>query len=139
MTRRLPLLLLLPVLALGACSAVEDAASDAASDAGSRVACELAQPAIDQGRTLVDDVTARIDADPQSVRTELAAAGEALGIAEQGLSGEVRDLVARASDAVDELRTQAEAAADGTTVDEQVVQSAQAEYDAAAEDLAGVC
>lgn len=139
MTRRLPLLLLLPVLALGACSAVEDAASDAASDAGTRVACELAQPAIDQGRTLVDDVVARIDADPQSVRTELTAAGEALGIAEQGLSGEVRDLVARASDAVDELRTQAEAAADGTTVDEQVVQAAQAEYDAAAEDLAGIC
>ncbi len=139
MNRRLPLVLLLPLLALGACSEVEDAVSDAASDAGSRAGCELAQPAVDAGRSLVDDVTANIDADPAAAQRELTAAAEALGLAEPALSGEARDLVDRAGAALEELRAQAQAAADGATVDDQVLEAAQSEYDAAAEQLTGVC
>ena len=139
MNRRLPLVLLLPLLALGACSEVEDAVSDAASDAGSRAGCELAQPAVDAGRSLVDDVTANIDADPAAAQRELTAAAEALGLAEPALSGEARDLVDRAGAALEELRAQAQAAADGATVDDQVLEAAQSEYDAAAEQLIGVC
>lgn len=139
MNRRLPLVLLLPLLTLGACSEVEDAVSDAASDAGSRAGCELAQPAIDAGRSLVDDVTANIDADPAAAQRELTAAAEALGLAEPALSGEARDLVDRAGAALEELRAQAQAAADGATVDDQVLEAAQSEYDAAAEQLTGVC
>ncbi len=131
--------MLVPLLALGACSEVEDAVNDAASDAGSRAGCELAQPAVDAGRSLVDDVTANIDADPAAAQRELAAAGEALGLAEPALSGEARDVVERAGAALEELRAQAEAAADGVTVDDQVLESAQQEYDAAAEQLTGVC
>lgn len=139
MNRRLPLVLLLPLLALGACSEVEDAVSDAASDAGSRAGCELAQPAVDAGRSLVDDVTANIDADPAAAQRELAAAGEALGLAEPALTGEARDLVDRAGAALEQLRSQAEAVAEGATVDDQVLQAAQDEYDAAAEQLTGIC
>lgn len=139
MNRRLPLVLLLPLLTLGACSEVEDAVSDAASDAGSRAGCELAQPAVDAGRSLVDDVTANIDADPAAAQRELAAAADALGLAEPALSGEARDVVERAGAALEKLRAQAEAAAEGVTVDDQVLQAAQDEYDAAAEQLTGVC
>ena len=139
MNRRLPLVLLLPLLALGACSEVEDAVSDAASDAGSRAGCELAQPAVDAGRSLVDDVTANIDADAAAAQRELAAAADALGLAEPALSGEARDVVERAGAALEKLRAQAEAAAEGVTVDDQVLQAAQDEYDAAAEQLTGVC
>ncbi|MDF1705351.1 MAG: hypothetical protein P1U38_11305 [Aeromicrobium sp.] len=141
MTRRLSLLVLplLGLFALGACSEVEDAISDTASDAGSRASCEIAQPAIEAGRSLVDDVSARIDADPAAAQRELTAAAEALGLGEATLSGEARDLVDRAGSALEELRAQAEAAADGTTVDDQVVQAARDEYDAAAEQLTGVC
>ncbi len=131
--------MLLPLLALGACSEVEDAVNDAASDAGSRAGCELAQPAVDGGRALVDDVTASIDADPAAAQRELSAAVEALGLAEPALSGEARDLVDRAGAALEDLRAQAESAAEGATVDDQVLQAAQAEYDAAAEQLTGVC
>ncbi|MEG9224580.1 hypothetical protein [Aeromicrobium sp. Sec7.5] len=139
MNRRLSLAMLLPLLALGACSEVEDAVSDTASDAGSRAGCELAQPALDAGRSLVDDVTAKIDADPAAAQRELGAAAEALGLAEPALSGEARDLVDRAGAALEDLRAQAEAAADGVTVDDQVLQAAQDEYDAAAEQISGVC
>ena len=139
MNRRLPLVLLPPLLALGACSEVEDAVSDAASDAGSRAGCELAQPAVDAGRAFVDDVTANIDADPAAAQRELAAAGEALGLAGPALTGEGRDLVDRAGAALEQLRAQAEAVADGATVDDQVLQAAQDEYDAAAEQLTGIC
>lgn len=139
MNRRLPLVLLLPLLALGACSEVEDAVSDAASDAGSRAGCELAQPAVDAGRSLVDDVTANIDADPAAAQRELAGAADALGLAEPALSGEARDVVERAGAALEKLRAQAEAAAEGVTVDDQVLQAAQDEYDAAAEQLTRVC
>lgn len=131
--------MLVPLLALGACSEVEDAVNDAASDAGSRAGCELAQPAVDAGRSLVDDVTANIDADPAAAQRELTAAAEALGLAEPALSGEARDLVDRAGSALEDLRDQAQAAADGATVDDQVLEAAQQEYDAAAEQLTGVC
>lgn len=139
MNRRLPLVMLLPLLALGACSEVEDAFSDAASDAGSRAGCELAQPAVDAGRSLVNDVTANIDADPAAAQRELSAAAEALGLAEPVLSGEARDLVDRAGAALEELRGQAEAVAEGATIDDQVLQAAQQEYDTAAEQLTGIC
>ncbi len=139
MNRRLPLALLLPLLALGACSEVEDAVSDAASDAGSRAGCELAQPAVDAGRSLVDDVTANIDADPAAAQRELSAAADALDLAEPALTGEARDVVERAGAALEELRAQAQAVADGATVDDQVLQAAQDEYGAAAEQLTGVC
>ena len=139
MNRRLPLVMLLPLLALGACSEVEDAVSDAASDASSRAGCELAQPAVDAGRSLVDDVTANIDTDPAAAQRELSAAAEALGLAEPALSGEARDLVDRAGAALEELRDQAEAVAEGATIDDRGLQAAQEEYDTAAEQLTGIC
>jgi len=139
MNRRLPLALLLPVLALGACSQVENAVSDAATDAGTQVGCQLAQPAIDQGRSFVDQVVQSIDADPAAAQQQLTAAGQALQLAAPTLTGEIRNLVDQASAAVENLRGQAEAAAAGTTVDDQVVQAAQDEYAAAAEQLTGIC
>ncbi len=133
------MLLLLPLLALGACSEVEDAVRDTASDAGSRVGCELAQPAVDEGRAFVERVAQDIDADPAAAQQELSAAREALELAAPTLTGELRDAIDQAAAAVEELRAEAQAVADGATVDDQVVQAAQAEYDAAAQELTGIC
>lgn len=130
---------LLPILALGACSDVERIASDTVSDAGSRAGCAVAGTAVDEGRSLVRGVASDIGADPDSVRQQLTVAREALAAAERGLDGEVRQQLDRAVDALDTLRDEARAAADGTTVDDQALQEARAEYDSAAEQLTAIC
>lgn len=130
---------LLPVLALGACSEAERIASDAASDAGSRASCAVAGAAVDEGRGLVEGIAADIGADPDSVDRRLTVAREAVAAAERGLDGEVRQQLDRAVQALDALRDEARAVADGSSVDELVVAEAQAEYDVAAQQIAGVC
>ena len=49
------------------------------------------------------------------------------------------DAVGRAVEALDTLRDEARAVADGSRVDETVVAQAQAEYDTAAQQVSGVC
>lgn len=139
MNRLLASAALLPVLALGACSEAERIASDAASDAGNRAGCAVAARVVDEGRTLVGDIATDLGADPTAARAKLTAAREALAAAEQGLSGDVRTEVGRAVDALDSLRDEARSVADGSSIDETVVSEAQAEYDVAAQQVAGVC
>ena len=139
MNRLLAAAAILPVLALGACSDVQDAAADAASDAGNRAGCAVASRVVDEGRTLVSGIASDLGADPTAARAKLTAAREALSAAEQGLSDETRTQVGRAVEAIDSLRDEAKAVADGSTIDDQVVADAQAEYDAAAQQVTGVC
>ncbi len=139
MNRLTTVLAALPVLALGACSEVQDAASDAASDAGNRAGCAVARTAVDEGRTFVAGIASDLGADPEAARAKLTAARETLAAAEQGLSDEVRPQVDRAIEALDVLRTEAQSVADGSSIDDAVVQEAQAEYDAAAQQVIGIC
>ena len=139
MNRLLTVLAALPVLALGACSQVEDAATDAASDAGNRAGCAVAGRAVDEGRTLVGDIASDLGADPASARAKLTAAREALAAASPGLSDDARTQVDRAVAALDDLRDEARSVADGSSIDEQVVAEARAEYDTAAQQITSVC
>lgn len=139
MNRLLASAALLPVLALGACSDVQEAASDAASDAGNRAGCAVASRVVDEGRTLVSGIASDLGADPTAARAKLTAARETLSAAEQGLSDETRTQVGRAVEALDSLRDEARSVADGSSVDETVVAEAQAEYDSAARQVTGVC
>ena len=132
-------LAVLPVLALGACSQVQDAASDAASEAGSRAGCAVAGRAVEEGRTLVGDVASDLGADPAAARAKLTATREALAAAAPGLSDDARTQVDRAVAALDDLRDEARSVADGSSIDEQVVAEATAEYDVAAQQVGSIC
>ncbi|MDQ1104466.1 plasmid stabilization system protein ParE [Nocardioides zeae] len=141
--RRTPASRSLPALAaaalsLGAlvgCSEVEDAVRDTASEAG----CQVAQEAVDgitgEARQAVDD----LGADPAAAEQELRNLRDAVATAADGLSGEVGTHLEEAEAALDDLVAQAEAAADGTQVDEAVVQSAESELDTAVDELTQVC
>ena len=139
MKTSLRLLLLLPLLVLGACSDVGSAVDDVASSAGTRAGCEVAGRAVDEGRGLVDRVGQEISGDAAGVRRELAAAGTAIEAAAPTLTGEVRALVDRAAAALSPLRDEAESAAAGSAVDERAVQAAQSEYDRASDQLRSLC
>lgn len=125
------------VLALGACS--EDEIRDRASDAASDAACSVASRALSGLRGEVEQAARDVGADPAAARRELTALRESLAAAERGLGGETRERVEQARAAVDDLLAQARRAADGTTVDDQAVAEAQAEYDAATRGLTEVC
>jgi hypothetical protein len=133
------LLLLLPLFALGACSDVGSTVDDVASSAGTRAGCEVAGRAVDEGRGLVDRVGQAISDDASGVRRDLAATGAAIQAAAPTLTGEVRALVEQAGTALSTLRSEAEAAAEGTDVDDRAVQAAQTEYDRVADQLRSLC
>lgn len=139
MTRLLAPVILLTALLIGACSEAERAVSDAGSEAASNAGCSVAQAAVDEGRRQVDGITSEISADPQAAEGRLTAAREALGAAQERLSGQTQEQLARAGAAIDDLRAEARAVADGASVDDQAVRAAQEEYDAAAQQLSGLC
>ncbi|WZH54010.1 MAG: hypothetical protein PIR53_08465 [Nocardioides alkalitolerans] len=125
-------------LSLGAlvgCSEVEDAVRDTAAEAG----CQVAQEAVDgvtgEARQAVED----LGADPAAAEQELRNLRDAVATAADGLSGEVGTHLEEAEAALDDLVAQAEAAADGTQVDEAAVESAQGELDTAVDELTQVC
>lgn len=125
-------------LALGAlvgCSEVEDAVRDTASEAGCQVAQEAVDGVTSQARQAVDD----LGADPAGAEQELRSLRDAVSTAADGLSGEVGTHLDEAEAALDDLVAQADAAADGTQVDEAVVESAQSELDTAVDELTQVC
>jgi hypothetical protein len=124
---------------LSACSGAEKAVSDAGSEAASQAGCSVAQAAVAEVRQQVDGITSQIKADPEAAERELTAAREALGAAENQLTGETQDKLAQAGAAIDDLRAEASAAADGASVDDQALQAAQEEYGAAVDQLTGVC
>lgn len=125
-------------LALGAlvgCSEVEDAVRDTAAEAGCQVAQEAVDGVTSQARQAVED----LGADPAGAERELRNLRDAVATAADGLSGEVGTHLDEAEAALDDLVTQAEAAADGTQVDEAAVESAQTELDTAVDELTQVC
>jgi hypothetical protein len=130
---------LLTALLLSACSEAERAVSDAGSEAASKAGCSVARVAVDEVQRQVDGITSEIKADPQAARGALTAAREALGVAEKQLTGETQEQLARAGAAIDDLQSEARAVADGASIDDRALRAAQAEYDDAAQRLAGLC
>lgn len=141
MTRRVraaAVLVPLVVLAAGAltgCGDLEQAARDTVDSA----ACTAAQEAVDGLTTRVDEAVAELGADPAAARAEPTGLREAVAAAEQGLSGEAQQALDDARGALDTLVEQADAAADGTQVDDVVVDEARQELDTAVDDLTTVC
>ena len=133
-----PVVLLIAVLLTG-CSQAEKAVSDAGSEAASQAGCSVAQAAVGEVRRQVDGITAEITANPEAAERELTAAREAFGAAETQLTGEVQEQMAQAGAAIDDLRAEAQAVADGAIVDDQALQTAQHQYDDAVEQLTGLC
>lgn len=123
------------LFSLTACNLAEDAARDVASDA----ACGTAQAAVDEAARQVDTTIPDIDADPQAAEARLQAVRDTLAVAEVTLDGDLRADVTNAKNAVESLLTQARAATEGATVDDAVVDAAQAELDAAVADVKDVC
>lgn len=138
-TRLLALVVLLTAVLLSACSEAERAVSDAGSEAASQAGCSVAQAAVGEVRRQVDGITSRITADPEAAGRELTAAREALGAAEERLTGETQEQLARAGAAIDDLRAEARAVADGASVDDRALRAAQEEYGDAVEQLTGLC
>ena len=139
MTRRLPPVVLLTALLLSACSEAERAVSDAGSQAASNAGCSVARAAVGEVRRQVDGIATEIKADPDAAERELTAAREALRAAEKQLTGETQQQIARAGAAIDDLRAEARAVADGASVDDQALRTAQEEYGDAAQQLTGLC
>lgn len=138
-TRLLASVVLLTVVLLSACSGAERAVSDAGSEAASAAGCSVARAAVGEVRRQVDGITSDIRADPEAAGRELTAAREALGVAEKQLTGETQEQVARAGAAIDDLRAEARAVADGASVDDRALRAAQEEYGDAVEQLTGLC
>ena len=90
-------------------------------------------------RRQVDGIASEIRADPEAAGQELTAMRDALAATERRLTGDTREQLARAGAAIDDLRTEARAVADGATVDDRALRAAQKEYDDAVEGLAGLC
>lgn len=139
MTRLLAALVLLTAVLLSACSEAEKAVSDAGSQAASTAGCSVAQAAVEQVRRQVDGIAAEIKTDPAAAEGGLTVAREALGAAEQQLTGGTQEQLARAGAAIDDLKAEARAVADGARVDDQALRVAQDEYDDAVKQLTDIC
>ena len=137
--RLLACVAVLTALVLSSCSEAEKAVSDAGSKAASQAGCSVARAAVAEVRRQVDGIAPQIKADPEAAERELAAARDALAAAEGQLTGETQALLTRAGAAVDDLRAEASAVADGATVDDQSLRVAQQEYGDAVEQLTGLC
>jgi soluble cytochrome b562 len=122
-------------LALVGCSDVEDAAKGAASDA----ACSVADKAMDEAGTQAKQAVSDLGADPAAAKRELTAVRDGLKSLEGQVDGDTGGKVTDARKALDRLVTQADAARDGTPVDDQAVEDAQADLDTAIEDFGDLC
>lgn len=126
--------LLLSVTLVG-CSDVEDLARDTASDA----ACSVARTAMDEASNQAKQAVEELNADPQAARRELTALRDSLKALEGRVDGETGGKITQAREALDKLVTQADAAREGTPVDDQAVADAEAELDTAVEEFGNLC
>lgn len=122
-------------LTLVGCSDVEDAAKDVADDA----ACAVAQQAMDEAGDQAQRAIDEIGADPAAAGRELKALRDGLKSLEGQVDGETGGKVTEARQALDRLVKQADRARAGTPVDEQAVDDAQRDLDAAVEDFTDIC
>lgn len=122
-------------LALVGCSDVEDAAKDVADDA----ACAVAQRAMDEAGDQAQRAVDEIGADPAAAERELKALRDGLKSLEGQVDGETGGKVTEARKALDRLVKQADRARTGTPVDDQAVDDAQRDLDAAVEDFKDIC
>lgn len=122
-------------LSLAGCSDVEDAAKDVADDA----ACAVAQQAMDEAGDQAQRAVDEIGADPAAAERELKALRDGLKSLEGQVDGETGGKVTEARKALDRLVKQADRARTGTPVDDQAVDDAQRDLDAAVEDFKDIC
>ncbi len=127
-------LVVLAALATG-CSEAEDAARDAAGDA----TCAVARSAVDEAGQQAGSAADEIGADPQAAERELQALRDALAAAERGVDGDIKAKVGEAKTAIEDLLGEAKDAADGAPVDTKAVDRAQADLEAAVDDVKGLC
>lgn len=133
-THAVALVVLLSLTLVG-CSEVEDAAKDAADDA----ACSVAQQAMDRAGDEAQKAIEQIGADPAAAERELKALRNGLESLEGQVDGETGGKVTEARKALDRLVKQADRARAGTPVDDQAVDDAQRDLDAAVEDFKDIC
>jgi soluble cytochrome b562 len=122
-------------IALVGCSEVEDAAKDAADEAACSVAKQAMGRAGDEAQRAIEE----IGADPQAAERELKGLRDALKTLEGQVDGETGGKVTEARKALDRLVKQADRARAGTPVDDQAVDDAQRDLDAAVEDFKDIC
>ena len=136
--KRPSVVVLTAVLMLGGlvgCSEVEDAAKGAADEA----ACAVAQQAMDEVGDQAQRAIDEIGADPAAAKDELSALRDSLEALEGQVDGETGGKVTEARQALDRLVKQADRARRGTPVDQQAVDDAQRDLDAAVDDFTDIC
>lgn len=122
------------MLATG-CSEAKDLARDTANDA----ACSIAKSAMNKTAEQAKRAVREIGADPKSAERELTSLRDALKSLEAKVDGKSGGRVSEARKALDVLVEQADAAREGTPVDDQAVDDAQRDLDAAVEDFKNIC
>lgn len=124
-------------VALGAagCSDIKDAASDTANGA----ACSVAQKAVDGVSGQVDNAVDEIGADPAAAKEKLSGLREVLDRASSGISGDAKDALRDAADALGRLADEAGDAARGADVDTSAVGDAKESFGDAVDGVRNFC
>ena len=125
----------LAAVLLTGCSEAEDAAKDAAGNA----ACAVATKAVSGVTGQVDDAIDQIGADPAAAKRKLSGLRDVVARAEDGLSGDAKQRLGEARQALDDLVGEASDAASGLDVDTSAVDSSRKKLSRAVDDVADVC
>lgn len=130
----LPAVAILMVVGAG-CSDIKDAATDTANGA----ACSVAQKAVDGVSGQVDNAIDEIGADPAAARKKLAGLRDVLDKASSGISGDAKDALSDAADALGRLASEAGDAAKGADVDTSAVDDAKDAFGDAVDGVRDFC
>ena len=128
------LVLTLAVAASG-CSDVKEAAQGKANDA----ACSVAQKTVDGVSGQVDKAVDEIGADPAVAKKKLSGLRDVLEKAQGGVSGDAKDKLGEATDALGRLADQAGDAARGADVDTSAIDSAKDSFGEAVDGVRDFC
>jgi len=127
---------LVALVGLGAgCSDLEDAAKGKANEA----ACSVAQKTVDGVTAQVESAIDEIGADPDAARRKLAGLRDVLDAAQSGISGEAKQKLRDAAQALGNLADEAGDAARGADVDTSAVDAAKDNFGDAVDDVRDFC
>lgn len=134
-TSTLAALALTSVVLVTGCSEVKDAASDRASAA----ACSVTQKAVDGVAGQVDNAIDEIGADPAAAKKKLSGLRDVLETAQSGISGDAKEELAQAADALGTLAGEAGDAAKGADIDTSAVDNAKFAFGDAIDGVRDFC
>ncbi len=126
---------ILLALLLTGCSDIKDAATDKAN----QTACSVAQKTVDTVADQADNAIDEIGADPQAAEEKLSALRGVLDKAQAGISGDAKDKLREAADALGRLADEAGDAAKGAEVDTSAVGDAQDAFGDAVDGVRDFC